>query len=88
MSRVSKKKAVALGYDRNKDGAPRVLASGKANMAEHIIDLAKSYNIPIKEDPDLVEILSKVEINEEIPPNLYKAIAEIFSFLYSVTKKS
>lgn len=80
------KKAVALGYNREKDNAPKVLASGKGAIAEQIIAAAKQNNIPIKEDKDLVEILSKIDINQEIPPNLYRAIAEIFSFLYRATK--
>ncbi|WP_459861483.1 FlhB-like flagellar biosynthesis protein [Campylobacter concisus] len=84
---VNKKKAVALGYNRSKDNAPRVLASGAGDIANRIIDLAKEHDIPIKEDPDLIEILSKVEVDQEIPPNLYKAVAEIFSFLYKITKK-
>ncbi|WP_148821294.1 FlhB-like flagellar biosynthesis protein [Campylobacter concisus] len=84
---VNKKKAVALGYNRSKDNAPRVLASGAGEIANRIIDLAKEHDIPIKEDPDLIEILSKVEVDQEIPPNLYKAVAEIFSFLYKMTKK-
>ena len=84
---VNKKKAVALGYNRSKDNAPGVLASGAGEIANRIIDLAKEHDIPIKEDPDLIEILSKVEVDQEIPPNLYKAVAEIFSFLYKITKK-
>ncbi|WP_462113152.1 FlhB-like flagellar biosynthesis protein [Campylobacter concisus] len=84
---VNKKKAVALGYNRPKDNAPRVLASGAGEIANRIIDLAKEHDIPIKEDTDLIEILSKVEVDQEIPPNLYKAVAEIFSFLYKITKK-
>ena len=84
---VNKKKAVALGYNRSKDNAPRVLASGAGEIANRIIDLAKEHDIPIKEDPDLIEILSKVEVDQEIPPNLYKAVAEIFSFLYKITNK-
>ncbi|WP_462106479.1 FlhB-like flagellar biosynthesis protein [Campylobacter concisus] len=84
---VNKKKAVALGYNRSKDNAPRVLASGAGEIANRIIDLAKEHDIPIKEDTDLIEILSKVEVDQEIPPNLYKAVAEIFSFLYKITKK-
>ena len=64
-----------------------MLASGAGEIANRIIDLAKEHDIPIKEDPDLIEILSKVEVDQEIPPNLYKAVAEIFSFLYKITKK-
>ncbi|ARR00812.1 MULTISPECIES: FlhB-like flagellar biosynthesis protein [Campylobacter] len=80
------KKAVALGYNKDRDNAPKVLASGKGEVAQKIIEAAKIYKIPIKEDSDLVEILSKVDINQEIPPNLYKAVAEVFSFLYRTTK--
>ncbi|PPB52490.1 type III secretion system protein [Campylobacter hyointestinalis subsp. hyointestinalis] len=80
------KKAVALGYNKKKDNAPKVLVSGKGEVASKIIEAARKYEIPIKEDSDLVEILSKVDINQEIPPNLYKAVAEIFSFLYRATK--
>ena len=84
---VNKKKAVALGYNRSQDNAPKVLASGAGEIANKIIRLAKEHDIPIKEDPDLIEILSKVEVDQEIPPNLYKAVAEIFSFLYKITNK-
>lgn len=84
---VNKKKAVALGYNRSQDNAPKVLASGTGEIANKIISLAKEHDIPIKEDPDLIEILSKVEVDQEIPPNLYKAVAEIFSFLYKITNK-
>lgn len=81
------KKAVALGYNREKDSAPKVLASGKGEIASKIIKLANEYEIPIKEDADLVELLSKVDIHQEIPQNLYKAVAEIFTFLYKITNK-
>ena len=84
---VNKKKAVALGYNRSQDNAPKVLASGAGEIANKILSLAKEHDIPIKEDPDLIEILSKVEVDQEIPPNLYKAVAEIFSFLYKITNK-
>ena len=84
---VNKNKAVALGYNRSQDNAPKVLASGAGEIANKIISLAKEHDIPIKEDPDLIEILSKVEVDQEIPPNLYKAVAEIFSFLYKITNK-
>ena len=84
---VNKKKAVALGYNRSQDNAPKVLASGAGEIANKIISLAKEHDLPITEDPDLIEILSKVEVDQEIPPNLYKAVAEIFSFLYKITNK-
>ena len=83
MSKI--KKAVALKYDKQKDGAPKVKASGKGDVAKNIIKIAKEHNLPIKKDEDLVELLSKVEIDKEIPQNLYKAVAEVFSFIYRVT---
>ena len=83
MSKI--KKAVALKYDKQKDSAPKVKASGKGDVAKNIIKIAKEYNLPIKKDEDLVELLSKVEIDKEIPQNLYKAVAEVFSFIYRVT---
>ncbi len=78
---------MALGYNRHKDNAPKVLATGSGEVAKNIINLAKSHDIPIKEDADLIEVLSKVDLNEEVPPNLYKAVAEIFNFLYQMTNK-
>lgn len=79
------KKAVALRYDRKRDNAPKVIGKGKGKIAENIIKLANDHDIPIKKDEDLVELLSKVNIDKEIPPNLYKAVAEVFSFLYKIT---
>lgn len=78
-------KAVALKYDREKRGAPKVVASGKGEVANNIIKLAQEHDIFIKKDADLVELLSKIELNKEIPPMLYKAVAEVFSFIYKIT---
>lgn len=87
ISAPKRKKAVALRYDKKKDNAPNVVAKGDGEIAKKIISLAKDSNIPIKEDADLVELLSKVEVNHEIPPQLYKAIAEVFTFIYKMTNK-
>lgn len=80
------KKAVALKYDRSRDRAPKVTAKGKGEAAENIIKIAKLHELPVKEDTDLVEMLSKVELDREIPENLYKAVAEVFIFIYNVTR--
>ncbi|MCG6533827.1 MAG: EscU/YscU/HrcU family type III secretion system export apparatus switch protein [Syntrophales bacterium LBB04] len=84
--RDSKKRplAAALKYDGKKDAAPVVIAKGRGVVAEKIIALAKKNNIPLKSDPALVEILSKLDIDEQIPVELYQAIAEILAFVYSV----
>lgn len=84
----SPKKAVALRYDTKKESAPRVLAKGKGKSADNIIKIAQLHNLPIKKDTDLIELLSKVELDKEVPAEMYKAVAEVFSFIYNVTKKS
>ncbi len=81
------KKAAALKYDRSKDRAPKVVAKGKGKSAENIIKIAELHNLPIKKDEDLIELLSKVELNKEVPEKLYRAVAEVFSFIYKVTNK-
>ena len=82
-----KQKAAALRYDKDKESAPRVVAKGEGTAAENIIKIAKLHNLPIKKDEDLIELLSKVELDKEVPAALYKAVAEVFSFIYKVSKK-
>ncbi len=79
---MKQKKAVALKYDNQTQNVPKVTAKGEGQIATNIIKIAKENDIPIQEDKDLVEMLSKIELNKEIPPNLYKAVAEVFSFIY------
>lgn len=81
------KKAVALRYNKTKEKAPRVIAKGQGKTAENIIQIAELYNLPIKKDEDLIELLAKVELDKEIPDSLYKAVAEVFAFVYKITKK-
>ena len=81
-----KPKAAALKYDATKNSAPKVTAKGEGRTAQKIIEIAKENDVPIKEDKDLIELLSKVELDHEVPPEMYKAIAEIFSFIYRQTK--
>jgi flagellar biosynthesis protein len=71
--------AVALHYDRT--GAPRVVAKGKGSLGEKIIEVAKANNIPIEENEVLAGALSNVELGEEIPAELYKAVAEVLIFV-------
>lgn len=79
------KKAAALKYDRERDRAPKVVAKGKGEVASNIIKIAELNDLPIKKDEDLIELLSKVEIDKEIPTELYVAVAEVFKFIYDVT---
>ncbi|TSA44997.1 MAG: flagellar biosynthesis protein FlhB [Deltaproteobacteria bacterium] len=79
--------AAAIKYDNRKDVAPKVIAKGRGAIAEKIIELAQKKNVPIKVDPALVQILSKLDIDEQIPVELYKAVAEILSFVYSANNR-
>lgn len=81
-----RKEAIALTYEQHKHAAPTVIAKGKGLVAEQILERAKKENIPIQEDASLVELLSKLNINEQIPEDLYMAVAEVFAFIYSLEK--
>lgn len=81
------KKAVALRYEAAKDRAPKVVAKGRGYIASKIIEIAKEHGVPLKEDEALVEVLSKLDLYEEIPVELYKAVAEILVFVYKIKKK-
>ena len=76
-----RKKAAALSYNQYMDRAPKVVAKGQGLIAEKIIELAKKHNIPIVEDPLLVDSLIKIDLYEEIPPHLYEAVAQIVAFI-------
>lgn len=80
-------KAVALKYEAAKRGAPEVVASGRGRIAEQIMALAKAHGIYIKQDPDLVEVLSRLDIGDAIPPELYAVVAEVLAFVYRVNAK-
>jgi len=82
-----RKKAVALRYRPDKDSAPRVTAKGTGRIAERIITIARDNGIPVKDDPDLIEVLSKLDIEEQIPPSVYIAVAELLAFVYAVNGK-
>jgi flagellar biosynthesis protein len=71
--------AVALHYD--KTGAPRVVAKGRGSIGEKIIEIAKAHDIPIEENEVLAGALSNVELGDEIPTELYKAVAEVLVFV-------
>jgi flagellar biosynthesis protein len=81
------KKVTALRYDHEKDSAPKVVAKGRGIIAEKILEKAKEYNVLIKEDPDLLEAIYRLDIYQEIPENLYRVVAEILSEVYRINKK-
>ncbi|OQX19084.1 MAG: flagellar biosynthesis protein FlhB [Desulfobulbaceae bacterium A2] len=79
--------AVALHYDRGKTTAPRVVASGRGLLAQRIIETAREAGVHIHQDPDLLELLAKVPVGEEIPQELFRTVAEILAFVYSVNRR-
>ena len=79
MSNSKNQLAVALHYD--KKGAPRVVAKGKGTLGEKIVEVAEANNIPIEENEVLAGALSEVELGEEIPQELYRAVAEVLIFV-------
>jgi flagellar biosynthesis protein len=81
-------KAVALKYDDKKNKAPRVIATGRGEIAEKIIEVAKAHNVPLYEDKNLVQLLEALELETEIPPELYRAVAEVLAFIYRLNGKT
>lgn len=79
------KQAVALEYNPE-DNAPRVIAMGRGALAERIIEQAKQSDIPVHRDDKLADTLSKLQIGDMIPPELYEVIAEILIFVDSMDK--
>ena len=73
--------AVALHYERGKKDAPRVVAKGRGTIGEKIIQVARAHDIPIEENEVLAGALSNVELGDEIPEELYKAVAEVLVFV-------
>jgi flagellar biosynthesis protein len=78
-------RAVALHYDGKR--APTVLATGSGELARQILAIASKHNIPLHEDPELIALLSKLELGEEIPENLYRAVAQVIAFAYFLSGK-
>ena len=76
------KKAVALRFDAEKDDAPRVVAKGSGYVAQKIEEIAREAGVHVRQDPQLLEYLSALNLNQEIPPSLYSVVAEILAFVY------
>jgi flagellar biosynthesis protein len=81
------KKTVALKYEPDQDRAPRIVAKGTGPVADKILELAREHGIPVKDDPDLVEVLSRLDIQEQIPAELYVIVAELLAFVYKLNGK-
>jgi flagellar biosynthetic protein FlhB/flagellar biosynthesis protein len=79
--------AIAIKYDKDKDVAPRVVAKGLRLKAEQIREIAKKYNIPMMKNLPLASALYRVDVGQEVPEELYDAVAEILNFVYALQQE-
>jgi flagellar biosynthesis protein len=79
-------KAVSLQYKKGKNAAPKVTAKGQGWMADRIIKMAQENNIPIREDKDLLHLLSEIDVGQEVPESLYKVVAELLAWVYQLNQ--
>ena len=79
-------KAVSLQYKKGKNAAPKVTAKGQGWMADRIIKMAQENNIPIREDKDLLHLLSEIDVGQEVPESLYKVVAELLAWVYQINQ--
>ena len=80
-------RAVALRYQPKKDRAPKVIAKGQGYLAEKILEFARQHDIPVRQDKNLLQILSRLDLDQEIPAEIYKAVAEILAFVYRLSQQ-
>ena len=78
------KSAVSLQYKKGKNAAPKITAKGQGWVAENIIKMAQEKNIPIREDKDLLHLLSEIDVGQEVPESLYKVVAELLAWVYQL----
>jgi flagellar biosynthesis protein len=79
--------AVALSYQQG-EGAPRVVAKGRGHVAENIVSVAEQAGVPVEHNPGLAQVLSQLELEQAIPRELYKAVAEVIAFLIRNGRKT
>jgi flagellar biosynthesis protein len=79
--------AVALRYLPDHDRAPKVVAKGQGATADKILELARAHHIPVRQDKNLVQVLSLLQLDQEIPPTVYRAVAEILAFVYRLANQ-
>ena len=79
-------RATALRYE-SAEGAPKVVANGRNLVAEKILEAARAAGVPVREDPVLAQALETLELEQEIPPELYRAVAEALAWAYRLTER-
>ena len=83
---VERKTAIALRYDVDRDKAPLILATGRGAVADEILRIAEDNKIPLYEDPEMAKLLAKLEMDTEIPAELYTLVAEVLFFVYKLDR--
>ncbi len=83
---LKKLRAVAVKYDIKKGKAPKIIATGKGVLAEQILRLAEDHKVPFFEDQSLTDLLAKLDLNDDVPPELYTLVAEVLAFVYQLDK--
>jgi len=78
------KKAAAISYDPAKDRAPQLVAAGRGLIAEKILEVARVFDVPVREDRNLVHLLEALEIDSDIPEALYRVVAEVLVYIYKL----
>jgi flagellar biosynthesis protein len=79
---IPPKEAVAIRYDREKENAPRVIAKGKGFVAEQLLSIARRHAVPVYQNQTVTQLLMAVELDREIPPELYQAVANVLAYIY------
>jgi len=79
---------MSLRYEEGRQRAPKVTAKGRGRIADEIIRIAGENNIPVREDRDLLELLYPLELDSEIPPELYGVVAELLAYIYRMNQKA
>ena len=87
LDHLAEKKAVALKYDMEKNRAPKLVAKGKGHVAENILEAAKKGQVPAYQNKSLVNMLMALELDKEIPTELYTTVAEILAYVYRIDKR-
>ena len=83
----TRRQAAALRYEPKRDHAPKLIAKGQGALAEKLIELAKQHDIPIRQDKNLLQTLSRLDLNQEIPAEVYQVVAEILAFIYRLSNR-
>lgn len=82
MSRPQDKQAIVLRHEEGSSSAPRVVAKGRGELAERLLAIAEEHGVPIRRDPDLLQFLTATQIGDEVPEEVYGAVAALIAFLW------